>query len=116
MTSAAAGASLFISPGAEGLTARAGADGIGILDAESPAHQAVDIVDVGAFEVLGARAIQIHAHTAGLEHVIAIFSRVFKGHPILKTGTAAARNKDTQAVAGEVLFGENLLQFFCRER
>src|SRR5512142_875809 len=97
MTAAAAAARRSALFGAERLAAGAGARRVRVLDAESAAHQTVDIVDIRAVQIHGTGAVQVHAHALRIENKVALFRRILKRHSILKAGAATAGDENAQS-------------------
>src|SRR5439155_9534285 len=56
--------------GIEGVTARAGVDGVGVVHGEAGTHQAVHVVDLGALDVGRAEVVDQDLHALGLAHEV----------------------------------------------
>src|SRR5579863_1245303 len=95
---------------AERMTAAAGRNGVGIVDRETRAHQAVHIVNFAAPNVHDAGVIDQDVKAAVGDDCIPILLLV-ESHAVLKTGTSAASNKDTQGKRRIVLLLDQFAHF-----
>src|SRR5579883_477216 len=95
MTAATGAGLAAVASGLKGMTAATGADGVGVVDGEASAHQAVKIVDLGAHEVGGAHIVNKDADAADLDNLISLLGLVER-HPILQARAAAASDENAQ--------------------
>src|SRR5688572_31719804 len=106
-----AGGALLAGSGLEGAATSAGANRIRILNAEPATHQAVDIVNLCAVEILDAAGVDHNLDTVDLKNLIAQFRTLGKGHAIREAGTAPPGHKNTQSMTIDPLFFHNTLKF-----
>jgi len=83
----------------EGVPATTVRHGIGIIDSEACAHQAVNIVNFTAADVAKAHLIYQHAEVAIWDDGIA-FLLLVQGHTILETGATTTSDEDAKGKAG----------------
>src|SRR5205823_11206329 len=67
---------------------------------EAAAHQPVNVVHLGAFDVLGAHRIDQDAHAVELGDTVVLAWLVVQGHAIGRAGAAHAAHEDPQRVVG----------------
>src|SRR5205814_4487356 len=83
----------------EGIAAAAGRGGIGIADLERGAHQILDKIALGAVQQVERDLVDHDPDAAMLKDDVVGICLIVESHPVLKTGTAAARHRDPQKSA-----------------
>src|SRR5437763_6717628 len=78
------------------VAAAAGGGGVRVLDLERGAHQILDEVDLGAVQEIERHVIDDDLNPVALEDEIIGVSLLVEGESVLKTGTAAARDRNAQ--------------------
>jgi hypothetical protein len=80
------------------------------VDCEARAHEAVDIVDLGAPNVRGAEVVDDDLDPILLDHEVVGASGVVECHAVLHARTAAAAHEDAQRELGVAFLDEKLLE------
>src|SRR6185436_1949917 len=89
--------------GLEGVPAAAAALGVGIVDREAGAVQAVDVVDLRAAHVLHAVGVDVDLDAAGLDHLVAFLRRVLPPELVREARAAAPDHAEPQPPLGLAL-------------
>src|SRR5918993_5721789 len=76
--------------------AAAAALDVGVVDGEAGAHEAVDVVELGAHYVGDAHCVYCHPDALGLEDLIVVGDLVVEVDAVLETGAAAGPDADAQ--------------------
>jgi len=87
-----------------------------VVDREPGAHQAVDVVDLGAADVLDAVLVDDDLDAVGLDDLVLRPHVVVEGHPVLEARAAAARDEDAKSKLRVVLLGEEVSKMRHRLR
>src|SRR5215210_3214349 len=80
----------------EGATAAAASLDVRVVDGETCAHQAVDVVELGAHDVGNAHGVDEHPDALGLEDLIVVGDLIVEVDAVLEPGAAAWPDPDTQ--------------------
>ena len=85
--------------GLEAVTAATGPDGIGVVDGEPTAHQLIDVVDLGALEILRGVRVDVHLEApAHVHHLVILTRRVLvEPHPVGEARAPARLDEDPQS-------------------
>src|SRR4029077_4264296 len=100
-------------PGAAGVeraTAGAARDRVGVVHRETATHQAVDEIDLGAFDVARADRIHEQPDATNFADRVALFRPILEAHAVRHAGAAAWLDKDTQAHLGASLLLQKIAQ------
>src|SRR5262245_43784553 len=89
--------------GLEGVTAAAGALGVGVVDREAGAVQAVDVVDLGAAHVLHAVGVDVHLYTARLHHLVTVLGDILPPELVREARAASPNDSQPQPPLGLAL-------------
>src|SRR5918993_3437390 len=76
--------------------AAAAALDVGVVDGEAGAHEAVDVVELGAHYVGDAHCVYCHPDALGLEDLVVVGDLVVEVDAVLETGAAAGPDADAQ--------------------
>src|SRR5262249_42077603 len=102
--------------GLERVAAAARGDRVRVVDGESRVYQAVDVVDLGAFEIVGAVFVDVDLDVVLIVDLVPVLNAVIQGHAVLETGAAARGHEDTQSRIGFALLFDELLELIYRGR
>src|SRR5215210_2984251 len=80
----------------EGATAAAASLDVRVVDGETCAHQAVDVVELGAHDVGNAHGVDEHPDALGLEDLVVVGDLVVEVDAVLEPGAAPGPDADTQ--------------------
>src|SRR4029077_9906518 len=94
--------------GVEGVPAGAGMNGVRVGDREARAHQAVDVVDLRAADVLDAEVVHQDLDALVVDHEVVLPPLVVDGNAVLHPEPAAAADEHAEGQAGVVFLGEQL--------
>src|SRR5919106_5718623 len=85
--------------------AAAAALDVGVVDGEAGAHEAVDVVELGAHDVRNAHGVDEHPDALGLEDLVVVGDLVVEVDAVLETGAASGPHADTQREVFLTLLG-----------
>src|ERR1039457_3246706 len=86
-----------------------------VVDGETCAHQAINIVNLAAVDIAKTHLVYQHFDAALLDEGVAILLFV-KRHAILKTRATTAGDKDAQGEGGVIFLLQQFAHFFCGSR
>ena len=86
----------LVALGLEARAAAAGRDGVGVVDREALAHEAVDEVDLGAAQVRQAEAIDDDLDAVLVDDLVARLGLAVEAERVLQTRASAALHRDPQ--------------------
>src|SRR6266446_2110695 len=96
--------------GVERVTARARVHGVRVVDREAGAHQAVDVVDLGAADIRHAEVVDEDLDAFVVDDEVVGPALVVEGHAVLHARAPAAADEDAEGKAGILFLGEQLLE------
>ena len=99
----------------EAMATAAGRDGIGIVDGEPGAHQAIHVVDLAPGDILRAHLIDQHTHTVLGEDLVPLL-RLIQSHTVLQARAATARDEYPQSQIGSVFLLKQFPNLIRRRR
>src|SRR5215468_9626136 len=99
----------------ERTAAPASAGGVRIIEGEARTHDAVDVIDLNALQVLRAEHVDEDPQPARFDHLIIGLGRFFDVHRILETGASAGHDAHAQTALHSHIFRfEELLDLRSR--
>src|SRR5690348_10713200 len=96
--------------GVERVTAGARVHCVGVVHREAGAHQAVDVVDLRATDVVDAEVVDQDLDALVVDHEVVLAALVVEGHAVLHPGATAAGNEDAESQPGVGFLGEQVLE------
>src|SRR6266852_6747965 len=98
--------------GVERVAAGARVHRVRVVDREAGAHEAVDVVDLGAADVGGAEVVDHDLHAVLVDGDVLRPAHVVKCHSVLHARAAAAADEDPERQLGVALLAKELLQAY----